>query len=150
MMKFIKRPKALAAVATLLLMLIAVPVVYGGIQWSGFDPQVQINRTQYNVTVLAPDKAWCDVDGDIEVVFHVEAGAETKLDFESTGGSSACTVSTSTTFDADDGNSGVGVSILVNSSGNGRFPVVVEVASDGEEAVCRGVSGKSVSCSLDN
>ena len=149
-MKFMKRPKALAAVVTLLLMLIAVPVVYGGIQWSGFDPQVQIDGTQYDVTVLAPDRAWCDVDGDIEVVFHIEAGADFGLDFESSGGSGACTVTTSTTFDADDGNSGVGVSILVNSSGNGRFPVVVEVASDGEETVCRGVSGKSISCSLEN
>ncbi len=31
-MKFMKRPKAVATIATLLLMLIAVPVVYGGIQ----------------------------------------------------------------------------------------------------------------------
>ncbi len=111
---------------------------------------MQIDGTQYNVSVHAPDAAWCDVDGDIDVVFHIEAGARTKLDFESTGGSNSCTVSTSTTFDADDGNSGVGVSVQVNSSGKGRFPVVVQMVSDGEEAVCSGVSGKSVSCSLNN
>ena len=149
-MKFKRTPKQVAIIGTLLLMLIAVPVVYGGIQWSGFDPQVQIDGTQYNVTVFGPDKTWCDSGGDIDVTFYVEEGATTELDFESSGGPAECRVTTDTIFVERDGQVGVDAEVTVAANGKGRSPVVVEIASDGESAVCRGVAGKPVTCSLDN
>ena len=49
-----------------------------------------------------------------------------------------------------DGQVGVDVEVNVAANGKGRSPVVVEIASEGEAAVCRGVAGKPVTCSLDN
>jgi len=142
-------------------MLIAVPVVYGGIRWSGFDPQVQIGGTQYNVTVIAPESAWCDVSGPIDVTFYVAPGSEYVVDSESTGGSGDCAVETKTTFvETARADGRVGLEVLVSSDkkgrdkGKGRFPVKLEVVVDegGDEAVtyCNGSSNKPVRCWIDD
>lgn len=154
-MKVFKKSKLVAVIATLLLMLVAVPVAFGGIQWSGFDPQVQINGTQYNVTVLAPDRAWCDVTGPIDVTFYVDAGSEYILDFESEGGSGGCLVVTETTFVevpivTTDGS--VGLEVLVSSARKKAFPVVIETvasnASGETVTTCEGQTNSAIQCTV--
>lgn len=153
-MRFLKKPKLMVVVATVALMLIAVPVAFGGINWSGFDPQVQIDGTQYNVTVSAPANAWCAVEG-VDVIFHVDPDldeTDVSVDFESTGGSGGCTVTTLSDF-AFDSDDGVVVEVLVSTKGRAKFPVLVEVVVDEDEddaATCRGRANRAVWCEADD
>ena len=53
MKKRMRNLKLAAAASAVLMFLIAAPVVYGGLRWTGFDPELEVGGHKVNVTVLA-------------------------------------------------------------------------------------------------
>lgn len=70
MSKWMKNLKLMAGVGVVLAMFAAVPVVYGGLSWTGIDPVLVANEHTMNVWVEWPTGRECDITGVISVDVH--------------------------------------------------------------------------------
>ena len=123
--------KLMAGVAAVLVMFAAVPVVYGGVSWTGIDPIFIVNGHQFNVWIEWPSQYDCDIE-EIEVTVRVSADMYYEFVSESSedlGCGSLTSTNTKVKFD-DNGDNKVKVKGEVES--DETFPVVVKVYLDGE------------------
>ena len=139
-----KSMRVIALLSVLLLLLIAAPVAYGGLSWSGTDPRVMVNGTFYDVTVAVPPNQWCQVEGPYQVIFHVPAGAEVALLSESVGGPDECGTQSQTSLQEHEGLDSVYVSILVPARGSLRVRATLQ--SGGFETKCVGNANREFAC----
>jgi hypothetical protein len=52
-------------------MLLSVSVAYGGLRWSGIDPEVSLDGQTLNVTAQWHSEDLCSVDGDVLINIYV-------------------------------------------------------------------------------
>lgn len=152
MMNSVRKLKWLVAVAVVVAMGAFAPIVYGGLKWSGIDPEVDVDGHQVNVTVAVPPGQWCNIDGAIKVEFLVHKKASATLVAESvdTDGSK-CGAHTSSSIKHKKGSKLEGkvyVTVVVEAE-DGKFPVEVLVVANGEggDAIsCAGQTDKKIKC----
>ena len=155
MRKLMRNVKLVAAASAVLAFMVAAPVVYGGLRWTGFDPELQVGGHKVNITIFAPTGRWCDVEGPVDVRVWVPKGTDARLVSESEGDDGGCTVVTSTTI-GERGRHGVIVGVKAETDDPmQRFPMKVEIEVDDElvEDSCRGSVNKWIKCDpveLDN
>jgi hypothetical protein len=145
-MKKLGSVKILAIASVLLILLVAVPVAYGGLRWSGLDPQVVIDGREYSVTVAVPPNQWCKVGSPYQVTFHVPEGAEYELLSETVAGPDDCSITSATSFREHEDLDEPYVTILVSS--RGKFRVVATVYSEDSLETCKGHANKKLRCDL--
>ncbi len=148
-----------ATMLSLLLLLVAVPVAYGGGRWRGIDPELKVNGHRVNIVIAVPPGTWCELDKAIEVsvlmpdldqaFFVAESTGEIVpgRSFQSNPDHTKCGAYTVTTLDEHAGNpDAVYVSAYIGSDSR-RIPVDITVAVDGvEKIVCSGKSNATVQC----
>ena len=139
-MKWAKGLRLVVIVSTVLMVLAGASVIYGGLRWSGFDPIVLVDGTEYSLTVAVAPGHVCRLSEDVQVTFHVPEGARNKLVSEQ----DVCNVSTSTSFE-EDADDDVYASVLVPA--RHRLPVdAVLVSGDPDPQFCSGWSNEEFDC----
>ena len=135
-----------AAASVVLTFLVAAPVVYGGLRWSGFDPAIRLaDGTVVNIEIGMPPGQWCQIDGPIGVMVSVPQGSGAAVVFEQPATESNCYVTTSTTI--DEGNTDGAAYVGVDVEAKGNFPVDVVVSINGAEVrTCSSKAGDTVQC----
>jgi hypothetical protein len=74
MTKRSKNFKWMAIVPALLIMLLSVSVAYGGLRWSGIDPEVTLDGQTLNVTAQWHSDDLCSVGSDVLINIYYPAG----------------------------------------------------------------------------
>ena len=69
-MRLTRNLKLMAGLGAVLVMFAAVPVVHGGMSWTGIDPIFNVNGHQFNVWIEWPSQYDCDIE-EIEVEVKV-------------------------------------------------------------------------------
>ena len=148
MNRWTRKIRWIVALSTMLVLLASTTVVYGGLRWTGIDPELDINGHKVNVTVFWPQNHTCDVFSRVKFRVQVPKGAEVSFD-ESTG-----------TFDCDNGFSNTidtethivykgrrdEVKVTGYVGGLENFPVKVVVQGEHERRVCRGKTNRPIKC----
>ena len=52
---------------TVFTVLVGASVAYAGLRWSGIDPNVIVDDTQYALTIAVPTGQWCKIAGPVQV-----------------------------------------------------------------------------------
>lgn len=148
-MKWIRKLKWVAGVCSLVAVFAAVPAVYGGLRWTGIDPEVDVDEDTLNVRVEWPEEYSCSISNPVLIVVTVPNKAEYSPVRESSGsfdcGPEESEISTHTLVVEQGKADIVHVSAWLRASE--RFPVRVLVYEDGErEQVCKGASNRFIAC----
>ena len=71
MTKRSKHLKWAAIIPAMLIMVLSVTVVYGGLRWSGIDPEVSLDEHTLNITAEWHSEELCSVKGVVQIdVYH--------------------------------------------------------------------------------
>ncbi len=148
-MKWIRKLKWVAGVCSLVAVFAAVPAVYGGLRWTGIDPELDVDGHTVNVRVEWPEGYTCSVSNPVLIVISVPRNAEYSSAMESSDsfdcGPGETEISTHTIVVEQSKPDRVEVSAWLRASE--RFPARVLVYEDGErELTCRGVSNHFIAC----
>ena len=84
MTKRSKHLKWATVLPALLIMALSVTVVYGGLRWSGIDPEVSLDDHTLNITAQWHSETLCSVNGDIQIDVYHPAGVDAIIVSEST------------------------------------------------------------------
>lgn len=147
MNRWTRKIRWIVGVSTMLVLVASTTVVYGGLRWTGIDPELDINGNKVNVAVFWPDEYTCSLDEQVYFRVQVPRGAE--VSFEESDG----------TFDCDDGSTTVETMTKIVYKGkrdilrvtgyvgaDERFPVRIVVKSDDARRVCKGFSNSRIQC----
>ena len=148
MRRWTRKIRWIVALSTMLVLLASTTVVYGGLRWTGIDPELDINGHKVNVSVFWPQEYTCDVFRYVKFRVQVPRGSVVSFD-ESTG-----------TFDCDNGFTNTietetyivykgkrnAVKVTGYVGGLSNFPIKVVVESDDEKRVCRGHTNRPIKC----
>ena len=148
MNRWTRKIRWIVALSMMIVLLASTTVVYGGLRWTGIDPELDINGEKVNVTVFWPKEYTCEVFRYVKFKVQVPAGSVVSFD-ESTG-----------TFDCDNGFTNTietethvvkrgrrnVVKVTGYVGGLSNFPIKVVVQSDDERRVCRGTTNRPIKC----
>ncbi len=127
-------------------------VAYGGLRWSGIDPQLEVNGHDVAATVIIPTAEACQIEGDtIELAMLIPSGAdwdgtvmESSEDFDCDGEERTITTKTRARFARVDD---MYVAAMVPADDGDRFRVRLMVEVDGHTVRrCHGYSDSLVEC----
>ena len=148
MTKRSKNLKWAALIPALLLTLLSVSVVYGGLRWSGIDPEISLDDHTLNVTAQWRSDELCDVSGDIEIDVYYPGGVSALVVSDSTAtcdvDGETVTISTVTNIHATDSRK-VTVTGLVPTED--RMPAQLLLSLDGKHIrTCGGQANSLITC----
>ncbi len=147
MNRWTRKIRWIVALSTMLVLLASTTVVYGGLRWTGIDPELDINGKKVNVTAFWPEEHTCDVDEKIYFSIQVPRGSE--VSFEESKGRFKCdegatTIKTHTKIVYKGRRNEVKVTGYVGA--DGRFPVRILVQGEDERRICKGHTNSRVRC----
>jgi hypothetical protein len=147
--KFTKRFKWMAAAVAMTALFASAPVAYGGVRWTGIDPEVNVNGHPFNVSVFWPEGYTCSIQGDIQIKLRVPEGASAEVKGESSGtfdcNGSPKTIQTDTDIFEGGERKFVTFGALVESPE--RFPVRLLVEENNRKVLeCKGQSNRVLKC----
>ena len=142
-----RRLRVLVIIPVFAVFMAAASVVYGGLSWTGLDPEILVDGDSVNIIVYVPADD-CN-SGEIQritVRVEVPRGAATSLVSETTGCSNQVATETSII-----NNLKAGIKVSVNVKSANRLQVDVGIiVNGGEEHLCFGDrSNGKVTCSAD-
>jgi hypothetical protein len=148
MTKRSKNFKWMAIVPALLIMLLSVSVTYGGLRWSGIDPEVDLDGHTLNVTAQWHSDDLCSVGSDVLINIYVPFGTDVSPVVESsadcTVNGEAVTLQTDTTLIETDSKK-VTVTGLVTSGES--MPARLLLDLDGKHIrTCGGQANSLITC----
>ncbi|MCH8308898.1 MAG: hypothetical protein IIB17_00200 [Chloroflexi bacterium] len=143
-----KHFKWAAVVPAMLIMVLSVTVVYGGLRWSGIDPEVSLDDHTLNITAQWHSETLCSVNGDIQIDVYVPDGVTVGKVKESSATCSVyggtVTISTDTNIYKTNSNK-VTVTGLMTSDEN--MPARLLLDLDGKHIrTCGGQTNSLITC----
>ncbi|HAL47396.1 MAG: hypothetical protein FI707_01445 [SAR202 cluster bacterium] len=139
--------KLLSAIFAFAIFMAGGSVVYGGLSWTGMDPEVELpgNRGTVNVVFAVPPGTWCKIDGPIDV--DIKAPSGSRLVSEQMG---QCGVTTDSQMTYGDSDSFSVRARFRTINKKDNFPFQVMISVDGvEQATCAGRARRGVSCEIE-
>ena len=148
MNRWTRKIRWIVALSMMVVLLASTTVVYGGLRWTGIDPELDINGHKVNVSVFWPQEYTCDVFRYVKFKVQVPAGAV--VSFDESEGTFKCDNGFTNTIETEThvvkrGKRNV-VKVTGYVGGLSRFPIKVVVQSDDERRVCRGTTNRPIRC----
>lgn len=152
MKKWTTRIKWLAPLLMLVVLFASASVAYGGLRWSGIDPQLEVNGHDIAATVYIPIPEACYIDSVIHFRMVLPYGSEWDGDVNESDETYDCdgdgdgdhTITTYTDVTYADVNR---MYVAVKVSSDDRFRIKLQVKMDGRTVSrCRGYSDHWAKC----
>jgi hypothetical protein len=148
MKKGLKNLKLIAGLSTTVALFAVVPVVHGGLFWTGIDSVVESNGHVMNIWVEWPTGRECDINGPISVDVHTRGVVRAESVETFTCGEGLKTVRTQTKVKHIGNPAHFNVEQVIVPSSD-TFPVQVKVYKDGHLAeTCHGLSNLPFDCQV--